>query len=54
MPRSPFDGALPSISSLKSPLTYVGGDCYRNNGDASLSCPLFINAEKTKIRSAKQ
>ena len=33
---------------------YVGGDCYGSNGDASLSCPLFINVEKTQIRSAKR
>ena len=49
MPWSPFDGSLPSIFSLQYPLTYFGGDCYRSNvsGDASLSCPLFINVEKT-------
>ena len=54
VPWSPFDGALPSFSSLYSPLTYVGRDCYGSNGDDSLSCLLFINVKKTQIRSAKR
>ena len=54
VPWSPFDGSLPSFSYLYSPLMYVGGDFDGSNGDASLSCPLFINVEKTQIRSAKR